>query len=546
MDIVRIGGASTEQHSADAIGAKAANLARMAALGLPVPPAFVLPVELCAAIIETDAHAERHLHDGLEEGIAFLESATGKRFGDRRLPLLVSVRSGAARSMPGMLDTVLDVGCTSTAVQGLIRSAGRPRLAWDCRRRFLESYAETVLGFDPAPFAARLAELILAEGVACDRELDSEALERLAADEQALVEDRDDGWLEDATAQLESAARAVYRSWMSERAQAYRRLQNLDHLKGTAVTVQAMVFGNGGLSSGAGVAFSRDPSTGLAQPMIDLVLDAQGEDVVSGRRTPDTEQTIARSLPTIAAELGDILRRLENEFGDVQDVEFTIEDGKLWILQTRSAKRTPRAALRIAIDFVHEKLITRQQALQLIAGIDLAALVRTSLVTADNPVMTGIGASGGIAVGRAAFSSEGAERLSAAGDPVILMRPDTSTADVAGFAVAAGIVTAVGARTAHAALVARQMGKPCIVGCSKLAIDIVADRAQLAGTTVSGSDWVTIDGDGGNIYLGRRETIVTRPEAELAEVANWRSQTCDLDHDRRMPKSSQRRQTHQG
>ena len=214
------------------------------------------------------------------------------------------------------------------------------------------------------------------EGVASDRELDSEALERLAADERAMIEERDDdGWLEDAAAQLESAARAVYRSWMSERAQTYRRLQKLDHLEGTAVTVQAMVFGNGGLSSGAGVAFSRDPSTGLPQPMIDLVLDAQGEDVVSGRRTPDTEETIARSLPEIAAELGDILKRLEQEFGDVQDVEFTIEDGKLWILQTRSAKRTPRAALRIAIDLVHEGLITRQEALDRIAGIDLAALV---------------------------------------------------------------------------------------------------------------------------------------------------------------------------
>ena len=294
MHIVRIGGLKTELHSADEIGAKAANLARMAALGLPVPPAFVLPVGLCAAIIEKDTHAERNLRDGLKEGIEFLESATGKRFGDGRQPLLLSVRSGAARSMPGMLDTVLNVGCTSIAAQGLIRLTGRPRLAWDCRRRFLESYAEAVLGLDPAMFAARLAELTTSEGVANDRELDSEALERLAADEQALVEDRDDGWLEDATAQLLSAARAVYRSWMSERAQAYRRLQNLDHLTGTAVTVQAMVFGNGGLSSGAGVAFSRDPSTGLAEPMIDLVLDAQGEDVVSGRRTPDTEDTIGQ------------------------------------------------------------------------------------------------------------------------------------------------------------------------------------------------------------------------------------------------------------
>jgi pyruvate,orthophosphate dikinase len=539
MHIVRIGGGSTEQHSADEIGNKAANLARMAALGLPVPPAFVLPIKLCADIVGKDAHAERHLRDGLEEGIAFLESATGKRFGDHRRPLLVSVRSGAARSMPGMLDTVLNVGCTLAAVQGLIRLTGRPRLAWDCRRRFLESYAETVLGLDGAPFATCLAELTASEGAAGDRELDSEALERLAASEQALVEDRDDGWLEDAAAQLERAARAVYRSWMSERAQAYRHLEKLDDLEGTAVTVQAMVFGNGGLSSGAGVAFSRDPSTGLAHPMIDLVLDAQGEDVVSGRRTPDTEETIVRSLPAIAVELATTLSQLEKEFGDVQDVEFTIEDGKLWILQTRSAKRTPHAALRIAIDLVHEGLITQHEALQRIAGIDLATLVKVSLVSPTKPVVSGIGASGGIVVGRAAFSSESAQRLAVAGDPVILMRPDTSTADVTGFAVAAGIVTSVGARTAHAALVARQMAKPCVVGCGGMTIDVAADRAQLAGTTISASDWVTIDGDSGNIYLGRCETAVERPEAELAEIASWRSQVPLRDHDGH--KSSHRR-----
>lgn len=505
MHIARIGGTSTE-HSVEVIGAKAANLARMAALGLPVPPAFVLPVKLCAAIIGKKAHAEHNLHEGLKEGIAFLEQATGKRFGDHRQPLLVSVRSGAARSMPGMLDTVLNVGCTPAAVQGLIRSSGRPRLAWDCRRRFIESYAETVLGLDPAVFSAHLAELILGEGIASDRELDSEALERLAADERAVVEGRyDDGWLEDATAQLESAARAVYHSWMSERAQSYRHLQQLDDLEGTAVTVQAMVYGNGGLSSGAGVAFSRDPSTGLRQPMIDLVLDAQGEDVVSGRRTPDTEETIARALPQLAAELGDILRRLEQEFGDVQDVEFTIEDRKLWILQTR----TPRAALRIAIDLVHEELITPQEALDRLAGIDLAALVQVSLASANTSLSTGIAASG---------------------NPVILLRPDTSTADVEGFALAAGIVTGVGARTSHAALVARQMGKPCIVGCNGMVIAAAADRAQLAGTTIAESDWITIDGDSGKIYLGRLETAVSRPEAELAEVASWQPQEPERKH----------------
>ena len=521
MDIVRIGGGSTEQRASDAIGAKAANLARMAALGLPVPPAFVLPISLCADINNNGADAEQDLRNGLKQGIAFLESVTGKHFGDHRNPLLVSVRSGAARSMPGMLDTVLNVGCTSAATRGLIRATGRSRLAWDCRRRLIESFAETVSGIDPLTLAAPLAELIVKETAGSDRELDSEAVERLAADEQALVEGGD-SWLEDAEVQLDAAARAVFRSWMSARAETYRRLQGLEYLQGTAVTVQAMVFGNGGLASGAGVAFSRDPSTGEARPIIDLVLDAQGEDVVSGRRTPDTEEAIGRALPKLATELGEVLHRLEQEFGDVQDVEFTVEDGKLWILQTRSAKRTPRAALRIAIDQVHEGLISREQALQRIAEIDLTSLVEVRLVAPGKPAGIGIGVSGGIAVGRAAFSTESAQRLVQGGDPAILMRPDTSTADVAGFAAAAGIVTAVGARTSHAALVARQMGKPCTVGCGEMTITAAADRARISEATIAEGDWITIEGDSGRIYPGRIETVTTRPEQELAEVARWR------------------------
>jgi pyruvate,orthophosphate dikinase len=522
MGIVVIGGASTEQQPAEVIGAKAANLARMAALGLPVPPAFVLPVKLCADMTGNRVSAEQELRDNLKQGIAFLESATGKRFGDYRRPLLVSVRSGAARSMPGMLDTVLNVGCTSAAVQGLVRMTGRPRLAWDCRRRFLESFAETVLGRDPAAFAAHLAELVAGEGAANDRELDSETLERLAKREEGMLEGGD-SWLEDADRQLEAAAMAVFRSWMSERAQAYRRLQKLEHLQGTAVTVQAMVYGNGGLASGAGVAFSRDPSSGTARPIIDLVLDAQGEDVVSGRRAPDTEDTIARALPKLTAELGQMLQRLEREFCDVQDVEFTVEDGRLWVLQTRSAKRTPRAAVKIAIDLVHEGRIREIEALERIAEFDLDALTEVSLASAaGQPAATGVGASGGIAVGRVAFCSESARRLAEAGQPVILMRPDTSTADVAGFAIAAGIVTKVGARTAHAALVARQMGKPCIVGCGDIEIDLKANQARVGSGTISASDWITIDGDSGELYIGRLETVTSRPERELEEIARWR------------------------
>jgi len=525
MQIVRIGDHSTKRHSAEEIGAKAANLAHMAALGLPVPPAFVLPVGLCPAIVQSNGDARQQVSAGLREGIGFLESVTGRRFGDRRQPLLVSVRSGAARSMPGMLDTVLDVGCTLAAVHGLLRQTGHPRFAWDCRRRFIESYAHVVLGLDAASFATRRDALIADEGVAGENALDSEAVERLADAFHGLVEDGDVVLPDDPVEQLENAAMAVYRSWMSERAQTYRRLQHLDDLAGTAVTVQAMVFGNRGLASGAGVAFSRDPSTGAAQPVIDILFESQGEDVVSGSRTPETDAAISRSLPMVAAQLHDLLRLLEKEFADVQDVEFTIEDGRLWLLQTRSAKRTPQAALRFAIDFVHEGLLTPAQALRRLDGVDLDKLARQRLIAGRPPAARGTPASAGIAVGRIAFDSASAQRLVCAGDPVILVRPDTSTADVAGFAVAAGIITAVGGRTAHAALVARQMGRPCIVGCAALSIDVASRRGALAGSAIKEADWLSMDGESGAIYLGRCEVASERPEAELAEVARWRSRT---------------------
>jgi pyruvate, orthophosphate dikinase len=528
MHIVRIGDGSTKPHSAETVGAKAANLVRMVVLGLPVPPAFVLPVELCAAIVGDDSHAKKKLTDGLTEGIAFLENATGKLFGDRRRPLLVSVRSGAARSMPGMLDTVLNVGCTSAAVHGLVRITGHPRFAWDCRRRFLESYASVVLGMDAAPFAGRLAEMVGAEGVASEQALDGEAIERVAESYLQMIDDEDCVVSEDPMEQLETAAHAVYRSWTSDRARTYRRLEHLEDLHGTAVTVQAMVFGNRGLSSGAGVAFSRDPSTGAAQPVIDILFGSQGEDVVSGSRNPETEEAIARSVPAVATQLRETLARLEKEFDDVQDVEFTIEEGKLWFLQTRSAKRTPQAAIRFAIDFVKEGLITPSRALRRLNGLDLDKLARKRLVDVHEPAARGTGASAGIAVGHAAFDSKSAERLAASGDPVILVRPDTSTADVAGFAVSAGIVTAIGGRTAHAALIARQMGKPCVVGCAGLKVDVSSHSARLAGTTIQEGDWLSIDGEAGTIFLGQCNVVVDRPDAELAEIERWRTKS--LEH----------------
>ncbi len=524
MQIVRISNQSTHKHSVEIIGAKAAHLERMAALGLPVPPAFVLPIALCARAIRGDSSAAQDLADGLMEGIEFLQSVTGKLFGDRRRPLLVSARSSAARSMPGMLDTVLNVGCTSAAVRGLVRMSGNPRFANDCRRRFLESYGDVVLGIEPSSFAMRLTDLIAAEGVGSEQALDGEALERLAASYQQVIEDEDHVLAEDPMEQLKAAAEAVHRSWMSDRACTYRKLEHLEDLRGTAVTVQAMVFGNSGFSSGAGVAFSRDPSTGAANPVIDVLFASQGEDVVSGRHNPQTEGAIARSLPAVAKQLRDVLQRLEQVFGDVQDVEFTIENGKLWILQTRSAKRTPQAAVRFAIDFVKAGWLTPAQALQRLNGLDLATLASKRLVEAGTPIARGTGASAGIAVGRAAFDPESAVRLAANGDPIILVRPDTTTADVAGFAISAGIVTAIGGRTAHAALVARQMGKPCIVGCAALAVDAVHHSAQLAGTTINEGDWLSIDGEAGTIHLGQGHVVVERPEAELAEIKRWRAE----------------------
>ena len=520
--IVRIGGGSKKQYPADIVGAKAANLARMAAIGLPVPPAFVLPIEPGVEIARGGGQAKQRLADSVVEGIGFLEKATGCSFGDRRRPLLVSVRSGAARSMPGMLDTVLNVGCSLAAVQGLVRTTGNPRFAWDCRRRFLESYADVVLEIEPSQFERRRNVLAAAERVENEHALDGEALEHLSESYLQVIEDEEHSVSENPMDQLTSAIQAVYQSWMSERACAYRRLEHLEDLRGTAVTVQAMVFGNRSPGSGAGVAFSRDPSNGMPKPVIDVLFESQGEDVVSGRRNPETEDAIARSAPTVARNLRETLARLEQEFEDVQDVEFTIEEGKLWILQTRSAKRTPLAAVRFAIDFVKEGKVTPREALRRLEGLDLNALTRKRLTDVGDPVARGIGASAGIAVGRAAFNSDIAERLAATG-PVILVRPDTSTSDVAGFAVSEGIVTAVGGRTAHAALVARQMGKPCTVGCSALKVDVEHHRAQLAGSTINEGDWLSIDGEAGSIYLGQGKIVVERLELELREIERWRA-----------------------
>ena len=525
-DLFFIGfGTENRPLTAELAGSKAANLWEMAKLGLKIPPAFVVSTRLCQSINARDKCAEELLSSILLKGIAELERATGRRFGDTRLPLLVSVRSGAARSMPGMLDTILDTGMTSKTVHGLIRLTGNPRLAWDSYRRFVQAYAEVTSHSASEPFSAKLAGMIRTEGVANEAELDPEALERLTA-----------VFLEEATAvlgepvpddpyvQLEAAARAVYRSWESPKAREYRRLNGLEGLTGTAITVQAMVFGNSGGRSGAGVAFTRNPATGAKDLYIDFLFDAQGEDVVSGRRTSSNPEYFSDRLPEAASALTEGAAQLEHHFCDVQDIEFTVENGTLYFLQTRPAKRTPRAALRILIDLVREGLIGESEGAKRAAEIDLEAAAITRFEGKATPIAVGAPASTGVASGHAVFESARAVELTSnKAGPMILIRPDTSTDDVAGFAVSAGILTASGGRTAHAAVVARQLGKACIVGCPGLAVDARARTAVIAGKIVNEGDWVSLDGETGEVYLGERGIVVDCPEAEIREIGHWRT-----------------------
>jgi pyruvate,orthophosphate dikinase len=504
--------------AADLVGSKAAGLSRMARLGLPVPPAFALPIPLCAQVNAEPERAAERVEPALRAGLRRLEAATGLGLGDPRAPLLVSVRSGAKESMPGMLSTVLDVGLSLEAVQGLIRRTGDPRLAWDSRRRFLETWATVVRGASPAPFARKLADRVRAEAAKDESELDNDALERLSAEFLALASAARAAPPTAPADQLVEAALAVFRSWETPKAREYRRLNRLEGLAGTAVVVQAMAFGNSGQRSGAGVAFSRDPATGARGLYLDFLFDAQGEDVVSGRRTPLGAEQLGARLPGVLSALGEGAAKLEAEYRDAQDVEFTIEDGRLWFLQTRTAKRTPRAALRTAVDLV----IDEATGLARVGGIDPDAAATTRFAASAPAAAEGVAASPGVASGRIAFDSAHAKAMAAEG-PVILVRREPATEDIEGFAAADGILTAVGGRTAHAAVVARHMGKPCVVGCRGLELDEAGGRARVGEQALAEGDWISLDGGTGEVSLGRRTIVAECPQAELAEIARWKS-----------------------
>ncbi len=518
------GAAVTPDVNAARVGHKAYNLIRMATLGLPVPPAFALDTSLCQAFFAADGRMPSAGAESLAAGIHWLEGVTGATFGGARRPLLVSVRSGAAVSMPGMMDTVLDIGLTDATVQSLIRATGNPRLAWDSYRRLIQSYAEVVRDCPPEPFTRVVERFIAAGSWNGPEEFDIGTLKALAEEFLELVHPLTGAaFPQDPRVQLVEAAEAVLRSWNSPRAVAYRRLHRLPGDAGTAITVQAMVFGNAGGTSGAGVGFTRNPATGTDELYVDYLPGVQGEDVVSGRFAVRDARYLALVLPKVHDELNRIKPILEREFKDIQDFEFTVQEGSLYLLQTRSGKRTPWAAVRIAVDLVNEGLIDPTTALERLAEIDLATVSRVRLDTAGEPIACGIPASTGVAVGRAAFNPRQARILAGKGESVILIRGGTAAGDIEGIAAAEGILTAQGCRTSHAAVVARQLGKVCVVGCGGLRIDDKGRTCTIGGQALASGDLLAIDGDTGAVFAGRVAVRRERPEAALARISEWRN-----------------------
>lgn len=512
--------------TADVVGGKAAGLIRMARTGLPVPPAFVLSTALCRRYRDDAEAALADARALTRRGMAALEAATARTFGDRRRPLLVSVRSGGAVSMPGMLETVLNVGLTPDSVHGLIRQTGDPRFAWDCCARLVRQLCAVAHGGSDRPFA----DAVAAELRTCDADaedgLDFAALERLAQGFLGLYRARArQPFPADPYAQLDQAVEAVLRSWTAHKARDFRRLHGLSDAGGTAVTVQAMVFGNAGADCGAGVGFTRDPDTGERRLYLDFLFDTQGEDVVSGRQAAGGDSGLRRAMPEVWAEIEGVAAALEAEFRDMQDFEITVEAGRLWLLQTRPGYRSPLAAVRIAVDMVAEGLIDPAAALARIDGIDLEHLERRRLAVpaGTEPLARGIPASAGVAVGAACFDAAAVDRAAARGEPAILLRRDFATADIAAIAKADGVITAAGARTAHAAVVARQMGKACIVGCTALALPAEGGAGRFGDAMVAAGDNLSMDGETGAIYPGALPITAERPDADLARIARWRT-----------------------
>ncbi len=505
----------------EAFGDKGSILIVMSSMGIPVPPGFVLNVSVCEDYFKNSRKLPEDVPGLLRKGILFLENATGKVFGGFP-PLMVSVRSSAAVSMPGSMETLLNVGLSRGSVRSLIIMTGNPGFAWDSYRRLIEGFGRIVFSQDPSFYRNLLNTSMEAAGVPEEKELDFMALRELAGNyERLFFEESRKPFPEGAYEQLELAVSAVLDSWMSSKASEYRKIHNIKGIQGTAVTIQAMVFGNMGMNSGAGIAFTRNPWTGEKLPVVDFRFGAQGEDVVSGSKAGTSGIEFKTALPSVYRELEEIGGKLEAHFKDMQDIEFTIEEGKLYVLQSRNGKRSPLAALRIAVDLEKEGIISAEEALKKLEGVDLDSISVQKIRTNNSPLAKGESASSGVAVGKIVFSSEKAKSY-ASRETVILVREIPSTDDISGIYASAGLLTASGARTAHAAVVARQMGKVCIVNCRELKLYPGGRKCRIGEKEFLEGDVITLDGTNGVVYEGEIEITLEKPVELLEIVKFWK------------------------
>jgi pyruvate, orthophosphate dikinase len=506
------------------LGGKGVGLAEMTQLGIPVPAGFTVTTDACRAYMEAGGNAPQGLDEEIGEHVEALEGRAGKRFGDSSDPLLVSVRSGAAVSMPGMMDTILNLGLSDTAVEGLARSTGNARFAFDSYRRLIQMYGEVVDGVDGQRFEQALSDLKAERGVSQDVDLSADDLRELVETFKRIYEEATGGaFPQDATEQLRRAYRAVFESWDSPRAQVYRRTYDIPDDLGTAVNVVQMVFGNRGETSGTGVCFTRDPSTGEKVLYGEFLANAQGEDVVAGIRTPEPIANMQEQLPEAFEELVDTLERLESHYRDLQDIEFTVEEGRLYLLQTRTGKRTAAAALRVAAEMVDEGLISRDEAVARIDPGQLDQLLHPMIdPTADVEVVTrGLNASPGAASGAIVLDADAAEERGKNGESVILVRWETTPDDIHGLLEAAGILTAHGGMTSHAAVVARGMGKPCVAGCEGLSINLAARTITIVDRELREGDTITIDGGTGEVIVGSVPLVPPAIDENFGTILGW-------------------------
>jgi len=513
----------------DILGGKGAGLAEMTKIGLPVPAGFTISTEACDYYYKNNKKYPSELKKQVADNVAKLEKATKKKLGDPKSPLLVSVRSGSARSMPGMMETILNLGLTDRSVAGLAASTNNERFAYDAYRRFVQMYSTVVMGLSKEELEHRLAAMKKRLGVKEDTAVPASGWKELVTEYKAYFQEKSGGpFPEDPMEQLWGAIGAVFGSWMAEKAVTYRRVEKITGLLGTAVNVVQMVFGNTGENSGTGVCFTRNPSTGEKDFYGDYLVNAQGEDVVAGIRTPMHLTEMARSMPKVYGQLEKVRATLEKHYSDMQDMEFTVEDGKLYMLQTRTGKRTPAATFRMAVDMANEKLITREQAILRVKPEDIERLfypVIDSKVDRKSLEKTlfaqGINAVPGAAVGKAVFTAAEAEEWAKRGEKVVLVRRETSPEDVGGMAVAQGILTATGGKTSHAAVVARGWGKCCIVGAEKVSIDYSAKSMTSGGKTIKQGEWLTLDGSEGLVYSGSQPLVTPELPKSYYTLMKW-------------------------